>query len=277
MSKRTLVALLIFLVLGVLAGVLFGTVFCLRSQNVVIMGETPVDISRDEIISTAGFKGGESIFMLDKDSAINNIEDKYSHVKVVQIKTTGLTKIEIIIRARHKMLFAEYNNKYYVMDEELKVLNIVDETDKDEVANLIEIPATNLNINSSTLKCDFVGGNSRDAIYELYHSFINNVKNIQDDAKEYYTRLDICEIVKKVELVEYKTFTKIVIQTKYGVELDIENPNENMTEKMNICFSAIKHLQEEGKQREQSGTIKIYYKPDNTQVNVYIPENTQGE
>ena len=281
MSKRTLVTLIIFLILGVLTGIMFGTVFCLRSQTVTVLGETPVDISKEEIISAAGIKNSQSIFMIDKEKAIANIEAKHAKIKVVQIKTISVTEIEIRVRARHEMFYTEYNKNFYVMDEELKVLNIVAESEEGGVSNkptnLIEIPATNLNINASTLKCDFVGGSAQNAIYELYHAIINNVKNVEDGKNVFYSRADVVDVVKKVELVQFSSFTKILIKTKYGVMLDIENPNENMTEKMNICFSAIKHLQEEGKQREQSGTIKIYYKLDNTQVNVYIPENNQGE
>ncbi len=277
--------MLILFLLGVLTGILFGTVFCLRSQTVTVLGETPVDISREDIISAAGFKHGESIFMLDKTSAINNIEDKFSHIKVVQIKTTGLTKVEIRIRARHEMFYTEYNKNYYVMDEELKVLNIIEEAPEGETSkkptNLIEIPATNLNINTSTLKCDFVGGKSQEVICEFYHSIINNVKNINDGEKEYYTRADVKDIVKKVELVHYNSFTKIVIQTKYGVVLDIENPTENLTDKMNVCLSTIKTFllspDMETQIKAQEGTIKIYYDLNNNQVSVYIPQVNENE
>ena len=284
MSKRSLVTLLIFIVLGILAGVLFGAMFVLRDQTVVVKGETPVNISRDELISLAGLNSGSSIFMLDKEQAIKNIEDKYSHIKVIQIKTTSVTKVEIVVRARHEMFYTEYNNNYYVMDEELKILNIYAVSSQGEQSNkpsnLIQLTAktsegeNNLNINASTLKCDFVGTREqRDCIKKIYESLPNNIKEINGEEKVYYSRVDFLDMFKEIKLIEYATFNKAVISTKYGVSLDIENPRKNMTDKMNICLSTIKALINENNQREESGTIKIFYNLDGEQKNVYIEAN----
>ena len=116
MRKGSVIALSIIALLLVTAGVLFGAVFCLRSQSVKVVGDSPITISKEDIISTAGLKKGQSIFLIDKEKALNNIEAKFPYVKVIQIKTTSLTEIEFVVRARHKMFYAEDDTKYYIMD-----------------------------------------------------------------------------------------------------------------------------------------------------------------
>ena len=96
MSKKAIFGLTITIFLIVATSVLFGVVFCLRDQTVKIIGDSTISISRDDIVATAGFKDGDSIFMLDKDQAIKNIEAKFSHIKVVQIKTLSVTNLPLL-------------------------------------------------------------------------------------------------------------------------------------------------------------------------------------
>ena len=285
MSKKAVISLSIIAVIIVLIGVLFGTVFCLRTQDVTIIGDSPVSISKEDIITTADLKKGQSIFMLDKDAAIKKVEAKYPYVKVVQIKTTSVTQIDIRIRARHEMCYTKQNNNYYVMDEEFKVLNVIEANsegqESNEPTNLIHIEEDVLKINSSTMICDFVGTNYQSKVmYELYSSMTTTVTKMvgegEDEHQEYFTRADICDMLKEIEFEEYKTYNKIIITTKYGVKLDIENPNKKLQNKINICFSTIKEFlsdaSTEGK--AQGGTIKIYYDLENNQKCVYVPDVT---
>lgn len=276
MKKKGIISLSIIVVLIVLTGVLFGTVFCLRKQNVVVLGDNSPIVSKEDILKVAKLKNGQSIFMIDKETAINNIESEFPEIKVIQIKTTSIDEIKIYVRARHEMFYTEFNDKYYVLDEDLKVLRIIEESEEgqasNEPTNLTQIENGVLNINSSTKICDFVGSDyQKKTTYELCKAVTNNVKTKQGENKEYYTRADMCDILKVVEFEEFKTFNKIIITTKYGVKLDIENPTKNLADKINICFSTIRALISEGDNREQSGTIKIYYDLEGMQKNIYIP------
>lgn len=273
MTKKGVIGLSIFLGLLVLLGVLFCTVFCLRNQKVTVLGETPVTISREDIVTTAGFKNGKSIFMLDKEQAINNIEAKYPYVKVVQIKTIDLMTIEFRLRARHEMFYIQANENYYILDEELKVLNIINGTEN-EPTQLIKIESDAINIDASTLTCDFVGNNyHQTATYNLFVAMNTVVTKKEVEDKVYLTRADICDLLSNVDYEETTTSNKIIVTTKYGVKLDIEKPVENMQNKINICFSTIEEFlsstETEGK--VLSGTIKIYYDLDGNQKTVYIP------
>ena len=280
MKKGAVIVLSITTLLLVAAGILFGAVFCLRYQSVKVVGDSPITISKEDIISTAGLKEGQSIFLLDKEKAINNIEAKFPFIKVIQVKTTGLTEIEFIVRARHKMFYSETASKYYIMDEELKVLDILEksaESSSDEVSKLILINSNNFSIDSSTLVCDFVGTDEqREATYNLYQAMINAVTKNDVEDIAYINRDDVKNEIRQIEFKSHSTFNTIIITTKYGVKLDIENPQNDMANKINICYIAISQYLSSEEAIEQSkvtkGTIKIYLDLENKQNIIYIPE-----
>ena len=277
MTKKSVIWLSILLFVIVLIGVLFGAVFCLRKQKVTVIGASPLEISREDIIKTANLENGQSIFMLDKESAISKLEARYPKLKVIQIKTIGLMEIEIVVRARHEMFYSTYNDNYYVMDEELKVLNIIQaETEpSNEPVGLTKIATDNLSINSSTLICDFVGSeHQQNVIYNLYTAMVatvtKTVDGVDGEKEVYFERADINDMLREVSFESFKTFNKLIIKTKHGVVLDIESPEKNLQNKINKCFSTIEKFIEESNDKEKSGTIKIYYDLQNIEHCIYV-------
>lgn len=272
MTKKGYIALGIFIVIIALFGVLFGAVFCLRTQNVTFLDGEMLSVNKKEIVSIANFKNGESIFLLDKEAAINKIEKKYPEIKVVHIKTTGVTSINIMLRRREKMFYTEYLDNYYIVDEDLKVLEILEKVEEpmNKPTDLIFINSENLEIDENTKLATFVGSSKQqNIISNLYKSMLTVVVN---EEGFYLEREDVKDMIKSVHFEEFKTFDKIIIETKYGVKLDIENPSKNLQNKINTCFSTIKTFILEANNKEKQGTIKIYYDIDNNQKCVYINE-----
>ena len=100
----------------------------------------------------------------------------------------------------------------------------------------------------------------REASQNLYSALLNNVKTKTEEETEYYSRADFSSIFKTVEFEEFETFNKIIVTTNYGVKFDIENPNKDLTNKLNICLTAMNSfVLDESDNRENSGTIKIYF------------------
>ena len=175
MTKKGLRALIIFLFLATTIAVLFGAVFCLKNQSVKVVDGSTLTVDDNEIILTADFKRGESIFLIDKNKAIDNIESKYPHLKVVQIKTTGITSIEICVRTRYEMYYTQANEKYYIFDEDLKVLEIIEEiSNENEPKHLTKIEIGKLEISTSTKVCDFVGTKKQqNIVYDSFQAFLS--------------------------------------------------------------------------------------------------------
>ena len=285
MTKKSVIWLSIILFIVVLTGILFGFVFCLRNQTVKILGDSPILPTKEKILETANLKNGSSIFMLDKETATHNIETTYPYIKVIQIKTTNLTSVEIVVRARHQMYYAEFNDNYYIIDEDLKVLTInmpEESIPAVEPTDLTKIEKDVLNISTNTKAGDFVGTAYQSQVaYDLYNAMINAVTKIENEGTEeekevYFTRDDVKDMLRLVEFEEFNTFNKIIITTKHGVKLDIENPTSELTKKINICFSTIEGFlsseEPETKQKAESGTIKIYYDLNGEQKIIYIAE-----
>lgn len=273
MKKRSIIGLSIVLCLIVLIGVLFGAVFCLRNQKVVAVGETALNHTANEILKAGDLSYGQPIFMINKEKAIKKIESTYADVKVVQIKTTSLFDIEIIVRTRVAMAYAEFNEKYYLLDEELKVMEILEKAETSEPTHLTNIKSELLKIDAKTAVCDFVGNAFQtNAFYNTYNAMINTFQKDGAEGKEYFDREDVQEMIRNIEFEQHKTFNKVIITTKYGVKLDIENPNQNLTNKMNVCYATIEDFIAKSNNKEKSGTIKIYYDLDNELKCIYVPQ-----
>ncbi len=276
MTKKGIIWISVVLALLVLTGVLFGAVFCLRKQEVKNVGDGKLTVSNDAIIQTAGFKKGSSIFLLDKEKAINNIESVHPEIKVIQIKTVSLIRIEIVVRMRHEMFYTKIDQQYYVLDEELKVIDIRDDDDLLErpVSHLIQITNGLENISiTSTKEGDFVGTEEQQqATKNLYVGMVTAVRKTVGEQLISYDREDVRNTIKEVKFETFNTFNKIVVTTSYGVKLDIENPQENMTHKVNVCFSSISQFIKDESNKEKSGTIKIYYDLEEKEHYVYIPD-----
>lgn len=273
MTKKGFIWLSITLFILTLIAVLFGFVFCVRTQSVKIVDKSILLVDNNEIIKTADIESGTSIFLIDKQQAINNIEAKYPHIKVVQIKTTGLTTIEICVRARFEMYYAEANGNYYLLDEDLKVLNIIEKTDTSfNSNNLIKIQTDDIDIPETTKLCDFVGtDHQRYVAYELFVSMYTTVCKQDGGNKVYFTRDDIRATLEEIDFEYHTSYSRLIISTSYGVKLDIENPENNTQEKINICFSTIDQFVKEGNNKEKSGTIKIFFDGNKEMKCVYIP------
>ncbi len=241
---------------------LFGCVFCLRKQYVTIVDGLNLDYSNEEIISTASLENGKSIFALDKQKAIDNIEKTYPDLKVVQIKTVSVISVEIRIRTRVKMYYATSEGNYYILDEELKILSIT--TDESDINGLIYIDE-DLGLNSNLVAGDFVGQAYFAKISEsLFTSMYSVVKNEQG---EYLTRDEIKDIIQSIK-INHVGYDVLSIQTRAGVEIRIGKPESNLEYKINVCFAVYNKLAEGTIDNGDitHGTIKYLYDSNGVEI-----------
>lgn len=261
MSKRKITLLII---LGIFIGLsiyLFGFVFRLKNQSVKVVGEK-VLYSAEEIISASELKNGKSIFLLDKQQAIENIENKYADLKVIQIKTTNINSIEICVRARYETYVVKNNGMYFILDEDLKVLEKSSNEDYVNTLNLVEIKTSLENFSESTQKCDFVGNSiQKDIFYNLYVSIHTNttISNSLPTGTESHNAM--CEIINSVSInsVGAKDGSKdsiLNIETNYGIKFIIHNANSNLVKKFDACFQLMNDSSKI--QDKTKGTIELF-------------------
>lgn len=266
MTKKSIITTSILLSILALIIVLFGAVFRLRNVSVEVLPGANITVTNDKIVESANLKKGKSIFMLDKQSAINNIEQTYAEIKVVQIKTTNLMSVKIIVRERKEMFYAEHNSAYYCLDEDLKVLRLTEV----EPTNLIKI-TTDIGITRNTKKCDFM---SQDYAKITYNMFVGMYTNVKVEGR-YAERDDMCNLVESIEIKTAHAltedgnggfeYTNLILKTRAGVVMQIANPNTDLGRKINICFAAYFNPAVDN----TKGRIVIKY--DGT--NVYLPND----
>ena len=274
-KKAKIITISIVLSILALILILFGAVFCLYKQDVVFIGDrtSTIDITNEEIIESAGLKKGRPIFSLDKETAINNIERTYPYLKVIQINTVSAIRIEISVRERYEMYYtySDSTKKYYVLDEELKVLRMSDiepiGITKFESSILGEDMLDILGITSNTIVSDFLSTeNYRGITYELFVSMYNTVMIDDAGTDRYVDREDIKSLITKLQFAKgytlEETYDRVILNLSNGFIVDIGKPQENFQDKVNICFSALDTLIENG---ETSGTIKYTYLDDGTE------------
>lgn len=274
-KKAKIITISIVLSILALILILFGAVFCLYKQDVVFIGDrtSTIDITNEEIIESAGLKKGRPIFSLDKETAMNNIERTYPYLKVIQINTVSAIRIEISVRERYEMYYtySDSTKKYYVLDEELKVLRISNiepiGITKLESSILGEDMLDILGITSNTIVSDFLSTeNYRGITYELFVSMYNTVMIDDAGTDRYVDREDIKSLITKLQFAKgytlEETYDRVILNLSNGFIVDIGKPQENFQDKVNICFSALDTLIENG---ETSGTIKYTYLDDGTE------------
>lgn len=263
MSKGKIITFSIIGFFVLTSVVLFGFVFRLRKQTVIVVG-TDVEYSSTDIISTAGLKNGKSIFMLDKEQATANLENKYADLKVVQIKTINVTQIEIFVRKRYPAYYTKYQGNYYVLDQDLKVLKVVEENDEEQIAiieNLVHITTKLDSLNAETKQSNFVGSsNQQNMTYNLFGAVYSTQMPDKETGSEAYTKF--CELIDRVSFDKGYTsdgnsYDRLIIKTKQGMIFDIGQATNNLQHKINICFETMNSEQIADKTQ---GVVTISYK-----------------
>lgn len=252
MTKKSIITTSILLSILALILVLFGAVFRLRQIDVEISLQegSAVAVTKEDILTASKLKRGGSIFMVDKQTAIDNIEQTYSEIKVVQIETVNVVKVKIVVRERVEMFYAEYQNTFYCMDEDLKVMRIFAKTSESEPTNLIKIE-TDIGITSNTKTCDFMNKTYAAISYDWFVAMYTNVMV----SNRYVERADICSLVASISFEKAYAltdegenavqYTKLVLKTRSlnegaagGIVMEIANPETGLDRKVNMCFVA---------------------------------------
>lgn len=250
--KKTIIASTLLITFITLIAILFSVVFCLRQQSVTFLDEN-IAYSEVEILSSAGLKNGESIFMIDKDKAIANIESIYPDLKVVQISTTSLTKIDIRVKKRHELFYIQSENKYYTLDQDLKVLDILSNE-----PSLIKI---DLEYSKVQKKGDFILIDKANITADLFVAVYTTM--LESEGADAYI-----EMTDKIEKISFDIahtlsgeYDRIIIALKSGIQFDIGRPNENLQHKINVCYQTM--ITDDV--NDSSGVIRVYYDADGTE------------
>ncbi|MCI5819054.1 MAG: FtsQ-type POTRA domain-containing protein, partial [Acidaminococcus sp.] len=224
MDKRVLTLIIIFAVIA-LALILCATVFLLRHIEVgyTTSGEENI-LSEDKIIAASGLKINKNVLFIKEKQIIVNIQAKYPQVKVTNVERVFPNKVIIYVTVRVPVLAVKAGEKYALLDREMFVIDLVDET---ELKNKSE------GYGYEFLTVDFTLPSGKVIVGKQVSADVSKELCVVQNVIAGYENLDfvnqdVCSFIKRIEIVEtvYSEGDYIAkIFTVTGVEFRLPSVN----------------------------------------------------
>lgn len=232
--KKKLIILSSVLV-GVIAVllILMFTLFTVRDISFKAHNQNDYDTSSIEI------KKGGVVLFLNKNQIVNDIEKNHPMINVINIETVFPNKLVVHFAEREEIfaVFDSTKNCYYVVDEELVVLKILNASSYNSTqTNAILLEGVNV-INENVLVGDILNiRNYQDVILDITDSFLMCNRDIKEQ----------CALIKKVEC-SFDSSQEILsndglVLTFYTFDdfkIIIYAPSFKLTEKIHITLTAL--------------------------------------
>lgn len=275
MTKRSVIITTSILV-GIIAliGVLFGAVFRVRNIDVVYSEDFAYKEQIITLVKDSKLKKGSAIFSVDKQEIIDNIEANYPYARVDSVSISSFVSVKIKLSNRAPLYYVAEENKYYILDEECKVLEI---TTDETIASKYILLNSVISVGQKVEAGEFVSNQYTPSCEKLYYALYSNaVLNIGEDIDEdgnpdakYLEREDMCDIISSISFSQIDELegkvTKLTINTNstdYGVKIEITAPEKDLDYKINNAFSALRELIARNQNEYKSGTIYVRYAYD---------------
>lgn len=231
MKNIRLVIILSIFVFFTLIVVLCSTVFTLSTVDLGWRTSTKVlsDTTDNQIISSAKFDIGESVFLLNKQKYIDNLETNNPYLKVLGMEIKFPNKIKVSVSEREELYVLKVVNEnaatgysYVYLDYDLKVLKI---TDKEVQANqtnpaILTLEGLNYTVN------DFSAGQFTNLPVE------NMLEAIGDMLSSTGYTNKLCKGLIKTINLKFDVDTTIDILTTYGLNLRIMKAEDHTSQKV---------------------------------------------
>lgn len=274
MSKRAvIITSSVLLGIVLLFTILFGAVFRVRNIKFSYNEEFCYSAQIDEIGASSGLKKGKSIFSVDREQVTGNIEKSYPYARA-EVHLTSFTSVKISLSNRTPLYYQIDNEKYYILDEDCKVLEIV--TDKSKAEKYILLNQV-FNLGENIEVGDFITEARAKVCSSLYNSLYAYAVLKIDGEDKYLDRQDMTEIIQSIKFGQVSELNgrvdTICLKTSYGCAIEITEPSVNLDLKINMAFSALKEIiaqdEENGTNKQASGTIFVRYSyDDNNQASL---------
>lgn len=224
MSKNSKIAVILAVLAFVaLIVVLASAVFCVKKVQLVWYKTPSTTLSA---VSDAQFleKSGvvnKSVFLLDRDSAICNIEASFPDVRVINLEVVWPNVIKLHLAERESVYAVPIKNgKFAIVDEYFKVLEVVDNfTSTKTNAVLINTEAAS---NLDVQRADNINVFGKTVWLNIYNAFLELERDL----------VDFRAIVSNVTLTE----NSLNVYTHMGTTFKIEKPFANTRSKMRLAI-----------------------------------------
>jgi len=219
----------------VLIVVLSSTLFTVGKIEVRWQSETDnlSSISEQNIVNSSGLTLGTNVFFVDKDDAVDKLEQTYPYICVTGIETLFPNILIIHARERDEVFALQMSTKYLLVDSDFKVLKIVSGDYTPSGTGAIKV----------TGDFDFSNYEAGDFIEvdtdllpftTLQQSFYENY----DAENGEYALSDMLDLLRSATYTD----TKITFQTFLGVQIEMYNPSYKQQAKIAMLFQVLDTL-----------------------------------
>jgi len=259
MKSKKLVIMLSMLAFLTVLIVLNSTLFTLQLVNVNWL-TTKYELSglKDDVITSKVIKG-ESIFLVNKQNIIDELEKEYPYLRVVSIETKFPNKI-VIHSAEREGLFAVDlgGGEYAIVDGLGKVLKFA--TDNIFVGHDLGTKPIRLTFDEGSINTEnfVVGENIK---HSKIVAIINQISRTLAEAGHSPTTSK--GVFKTINIQFAGERCEINMITRNGMNICIEKAEEFTTDKFLIALERYNYWQQEG---VVSGTINAWYSEKDNKV-----------
>lgn len=154
MNKR-LIIIFVCMVIFVLTLVVGAVVFSVSDVNILFLkDENTEQFDKAKIFEVSGIKKGQSVFTIDAEKTSEKIEKQFPELKVVGVTRDFPNKIRIQLDVRTPIFILNLNStddKYAILDNELKIVKIVNSGEANAYQSLLPIEDLNFKGNEDML------------------------------------------------------------------------------------------------------------------------------
>ena len=265
--KRFLIVLSVLLVLFITLIILLFTVFSLKKVDVELETEyknlTPeIQLQIADEISLGG-----TVFFKNKYEIIKNIEKKYPYAKVVNIETVFPNKFVIHLAEREELYAISNLNKTCILDSDLKILKIEDNSFISTNNNPILLNFFDLEFYITQFKVGlFVNldglSNEQDTLLKNSEFILNNLINcFQVNNKN---SVDLKALFKNINFETYIDYrsgevsVKAVISDFNDFQINILSPMQNLEDKIGKMLYAYEKILTENPAKLTTHSMTVF-------------------
>lgn len=230
MSKNGKIAVIVSVLAFIaIIVVLASAVFCVKKTEVVwykTPSTTLASVSNELLLEKSGV-GNQSVFLLDREKAVSNIETAFPDVRVINVEVVWPNVMKVHAAEREQVYAVPIKNgKFALVDEYFKVLQVVDSfTSTKTNAILVNTDAVK---DMEYKRADTINLFGKSVWLNIYNAFLELERDL----------VDFRAIISNVTLTE----ATLTINTHMGVTIKLEKPFANTRAKMRLALKTFDYL-----------------------------------
>ena len=229
--------------------VLSSTIFSLKNVNLVFYSNTvKLTDKNEEIINSGNFKYNQSIFFINKQKYIDNLERNSPYLKVINIETNFPNTLTINALERNELFVIKtYQNNsfknYAIVDDEFKILNtttsFVNSNSNPIIMNIEGVNFDALNLG------EFLKSSEYDALLNRLSNELLSYNNNVLLLKANFAEINL----------NYENKNNLLIKMHSGVEILLKDYSNKLESKFQLALS---YYDAQSPEKKEKGRITVF-------------------